>query len=417
MPALNSPFTVESGSTLRNRVVKAAMEENLAGVDQVPDHRLISLYSEWGKSGVGLLITGHVMVDARALAQPADVVLEASTPLDAFSRWAAAAKSHGARVWMQINHPGRVVQKDMGTATWSASDVAIEAGALSSMFPKPRSMSEAQIDECVARFAATASQAEAAGFDGVEIHAAHGYLLSQFLSPLTNRRTDRWGGSLENRARLLLAVVGAVRAAVKPGFAVAVKLNSADFQRGGFDLADARRVVALLAGTGVDVVELSGGSIESLATSGFAADGRTLAREAYFLDLVAELIEESAIPIMITGGIRRATIASDVLDRGAELVGVATSFALSPESVGGWPDGEEGAVEQPRVRIRSKSLASAAVQAVAHRQFVRRASGKPGISRLSPLLALALDRLERVRTRRRYARWIGARIDGAETSR
>lgn len=168
----------------------------------------------------------------------------------------------------------------------------------------------------VARFAATAALAAEAGFHGVQIHAAHGYLLAQFLSPLTNRRTDRWGGDLDNRARMLLDVVRAVRAAVPEGFAVAVKLNTADFQRGGFDEGEAVQVVEALASAGCDLVELSGGSVESLATHGHPADERTLAREAYFLELASDIIRTARLPVMVTGGIRRAAVAQRVLDQG-----------------------------------------------------------------------------------------------------
>jgi 2,4-dienoyl-CoA reductase-like NADH-dependent reductase (Old Yellow Enzyme family) len=157
----------------------------------------------------------------------------------------------------------------LGQPALAPSAVALEMGALSRQFAPPRAMTEADIEEVIARFIRSAELAERAGFSGVEIHAAHGYLLSQFLSPLSNRRDDRWGGSLHNRARLLLEIVQGVRATVSPTFAVAVKLNSADFQRGGFSPEDAR-VVEMLAPLGVDLVELSGGSYEAPAMTGAA---------------------------------------------------------------------------------------------------------------------------------------------------
>ena len=253
---------------LRNRVGKAAMEEGMAGAGQLPDERLFSLYRRWGAGGAGLLITGNVMVHAEALTGPGGVVLDESSPLAPFTAWAEAAKSGGAAVWMQINHPGRQVPAAQPGVAWAPSAVSVDLGRHSGRFARPVAMTAAQIEATIARFAVTASRAEDAGFDGVEIHAAHGYLLSQFLSPLVNKRTDAWGGSLENRARMLLDVVRAVRASVSPSFAVAVKLNSADFQRGGFDLDDARRVITMLEPLGVDLVELSGGSYESPAMSG-----------------------------------------------------------------------------------------------------------------------------------------------------
>ena len=161
---------------------------------------------------------------------------------------------------MQISHPGRQVRANMPGVCWGPSAVPLEMGKHSKRFGTPSAMTGEQIDATLQRFVTTAVRAEDAGFDGVEVHGAHGYLLSQFLSPLVNKRTDRLGGSLENRARLLLDVVRRIRATVSPGFAVAVKLNSADFQRGGFDADDAGRVIAMLAPLGVDIVELSGGS-------------------------------------------------------------------------------------------------------------------------------------------------------------
>ena len=276
MPSeLFSPLTLRSGLILPNRIAKAAMEEGMAGVAQLPDQRLVSLYQRWGAGDAGLLITGNVMVHAEALTGPGGVVIDKDAPLEPFAQWAKAAKTGGGAVWMQINHPGRQVQADMPGVVWAPSAVSIDLGKHSRRFGRPVAMTPAQIQATVERFTAAAAHAERAGFDGVEVHAAHGYLLSQFLSPLTNRRTDGWGGSLENRAQMLLDVVRAIRSTVAPSFAVAVKLNSADFQRGGFDADDAQRVIAMLEPLGVDVVELSGGSYESPAMSGRPADGST----------------------------------------------------------------------------------------------------------------------------------------------
>jgi 2,4-dienoyl-CoA reductase-like NADH-dependent reductase (Old Yellow Enzyme family) len=293
---LFSPLVLQSGGTLRNRIAKAAMEEGMAGVFQLPDERLISLYRRWGEGDAGLLITGNVMVHAEALTGPGGIVLDDRASIDPFVRWAEAGKGGGAAMWMQISHPGRQVRAEMPGVSWAPSAVAIELGKHSKRFSPPVAMTEEQIAATVERFATSARRAWEAGFDGVEVHAAHGYLISQFLSPLVNKRDDEWGSSLENRARLLLDVVRAIRAVVPATFAVAVKLNSADFQRGGFDADDAGRVIAMLKPLGVDLVELSGGSYESPAMSGRPADTRAVAREAYFLDLAADLAEASRLP-------------------------------------------------------------------------------------------------------------------------
>src|SRR6201997_5446208 len=200
---LFSELALPSGARLRNRVAKAAMEEGMAGDGQLPGARLISLYRTWGAGGAGLLITGNVMVHAEALTGPGGVVLDDRAPLDPFTRWARAGKAGGAAMWMQISHPGRQVQARMPGVVWGPSAVAVELGKHSKRFGQPVAMTKEQIGATIERFATTAGLAERAGFDGVEVHAAHGYLLSQFLSPLVNQRTDRWGGSLENRARFL----------------------------------------------------------------------------------------------------------------------------------------------------------------------------------------------------------------------
>lgn len=405
MTALNEPLHLGHGAPLPNRIAKAAMEEMLAAPGQLPGDELVTLYRRLAAGGAGLLITGHVMIDRRAVAQPGDVVLEQDTPLEPLRRWAAAGKSAGGRIWMQINHPGRVIPKDLADLTWAPSAVPVDAGGFSSMYATPRSMTPLEIGETVERFATTAQRARQAGFDGVEIHAAHGYLLSQFLSPLVNRRDDHWGGSPHNRARMLLDVVDTVREWVGTGFTVAVKLNSADFQRGGFDTDDARDVIRMLADAGADLVELSGGSIESLATAGSPADGRTLAREAYFLELAERLVAGSPLPLMLTGGIRRREVAQRVLDSGVAVAGLATALAIDPDLPGQWLAGADTRARPPRTVIRNKKLAAAAVQAATSRRLARLGAGKPSRTPCPPGVALLVDRLVRARRRRGYLEW------------
>jgi 2,4-dienoyl-CoA reductase-like NADH-dependent reductase (Old Yellow Enzyme family) len=228
---LFEPLRLRSGSILANRIAKAAMEEGMAGRAQLPDERLLALYRRWGAGGAGLLITGNVMVHAAALTGPAGVVLDHVASLEPFARWAEAGKGRGAQMWMQINHPGRQVEAAMPAVAWAPSAVAVDLGRHSRRFAQPVAMTPAQIEATVERFAVTARRAEQAGFDGVEVHAAHGYLLSQFLPPLVNRRSDEWGGSLENRARMLLEVVRAIRTRVASSFSVAVRLNRASPRR------------------------------------------------------------------------------------------------------------------------------------------------------------------------------------------
>ncbi|NIF15534.1 NADH:flavin oxidoreductase/NADH oxidase family protein [Pantoea sp. Cy-639] len=404
------PLQLPNGSVIPNRIAKAAMEENLANLDQTPSDALLRLYQAWAEGGAGLLLTGNVMVDARAMTGPGGVVLDDSQPLRRFSEWARVGRAQGAQFWMQINHPGRQMQASLGQDTVAPSAVALEMGGLSKLFALPRALDEAGIAEVIQRFARTAALAEQAGFNGVQVHAAHGYLLSQFLSPLSNQRQDRWGGSLENRARLLLEVVKAVRAAVSPGFGVAVKLNSADFQRGGFEPADARQVVLWLNELAVDMVELSGGSYEAPAMQGDSRDGRTLAREAYFLEFAREIAAIARMPVMVTGGIRRLPVVEQVLDSGVAMAGIATALALDPALPRLWQAGEVAALAVlPAIRWKRKAFAALAYMALVKLQMRRLADGRRPAPNASPLRALLLEQCATRRRSRQYRQLMARR--------
>lgn len=290
----------------------------------------------------------------------------------------------------------------MGQQALAPSAVALEMGSFSKLFAEPRPMTEDDIEEVIQRFAKSAALAEKSGFTGVQIHAAHGYLLSQFLSPLTNRRTDRWGGSLENRARLLLSVIEAIRQAVSPQFCVAVKLNSADFQRGGFDTDDARQVIGWLNEQPIDLLELSGGSYEAPAMQGEARDGRTLAREAFFLEMATELASVARMPVMVTGGIRRLPVVEQVLDSGIAMAGIATALAIEPSLVKHWREGRNSEPQLPPIRWKRKPLAALANMAVVRFQMARLSRGRQPKPEVSALWALIRDRLYLSRRTRQY---------------
>jgi 2,4-dienoyl-CoA reductase-like NADH-dependent reductase (Old Yellow Enzyme family) len=277
------------------------------------------------------------------------------------------------------------------------------------MFPGRRELPPPYTAAVARRFVATAVLAERAGFTGVEIHAAHGYLLSQFLSPLANRRTDQWGGSLENRARLLLDIVRGVRAAVAPRFAVAVKLNSADFQRGGFSPEDARAVVAMLAPLGVDLVELSGGSYEAPAMMGSARDERTLAREAYFLEFAREIAAVATMPLMVTGGIRRREMAEKVIESGVAMAGIATALAIEPSLPRNWRLGKSDAPKLKPITWKNKPVASSAHMAAVRYQLVRLSRRRRTAPNVSPVWALLTSQMQAKRSARQYRRWMTER--------
>ncbi|MSU98343.1 NADH:flavin oxidoreductase/NADH oxidase family protein [Pseudomonas mandelii] len=405
-----SPFQtlkLPNGQTLDNRIAKAAMDENLADTGQAPSTALLKLYQAWAEGEAGLLLTGNVMIDRRAMASPAGVVLEDERHLELFRQWATIGRSGGAHVWMQLNHPGRQIMANLGQQAWAPSAVALDLGSFSKMFAEPKPMSESDIAEVIQRFATSAALAEKAGFTGVQIHAAHGYLISQFLSPLTNRRADQWGGSLENRARLLLAVVSAVRQAVSPQFCVSVKLNSADFQRGGFDADDARQVIQWLNDQPLDLLELSGGSYEAPAMQGDARDGRTLAREAYFLEMAGELASVASMPVMVTGGIRRLAIVEQVLDSGIAMAGIGTALAIEPQLVKRWREGQDSHPQLPPILWKRKPLAALANMAVVKFQLNRLSRGRKTRPQVSALWALIVDQLYLARRTRQYRQAMG----------
>lgn len=412
-PTLFEPLALPNGQVVPNRIAKAAMEENMADRQHLPGADLLGLYRQWGAGGAGMILTGNVMVAADAVTGPGGVVLDAGQPLDPFRKWADAGKSHGARMWMQINHPGRQVYVATNPEAIAPSAVPVEIAGYSKLFAPPRAMTEADIQRVIGQFADTAALAEKAGFDGVEIHAAHGYLLSQFLSPLTNLRQDDWGGSLENRARILIQIVRAVRARVSRDFGVGVKLNSADFQKGGFDAADAVAVVRLLNDEAVDLVEISGGSYESPAMHGRPASASTRAREAYFVDFARDIVAVARMPVMVTGGIRRLATARDALApedgrAGVAMVGIAQAMAYAPDLPNQWRRAER-VVEVPVVRWKNKPLSGLATMALAKLQLQRMGKGKaPSFSAWAPGV-LVRDQIRTRLRNRQYRNWLDQR--------
>lgn len=400
-----SPFTplqLPNGQVIANRIAKAAMEENMADLHQAPSKALKQLYKTWADGEPGLLLTGNVMIDRRAMTGPGGVALENEQHLASFREWADVARTKGVHFWVQLSHPGRQTMANLGQQALAPSAIALDVGSFSKMFAKPKAMTEDDIQDVIKRFATSARLAEQAGFTGVQIHGAHGYLLSQFLSPLSNHRTDRWGGPLENRARLLLEVVRAVRDSVSPSFCVSVKLNSADFQRGGFDETDARAVVEMLNTLPIDLLELSGGSYEAPAMQGEARDGRTLAREAYFLDFATQMASIATMPLMVTGGIRRLPVVQQVLDSGIAMAGIATALTLEPQLIKQWREGRDLNPQLRPMEWKRKPLAALATLAVVRDQMRRLSRGRLPNPNVAPWLALACDQWFIARRTRQY---------------
>ncbi len=341
MSTIAEPITLPCGAVLPNRLAKGAMTEGLADCQGRATPELARLYGLWAEGGSGLLITGNVQIDGDHLERPGNVIIQGrpdDAALDGLRAMAAAGTRGGGHVWMQISHAGRQTQASVNPHPKAPSAVAVQLPG--NQFGTPVALTEAEIVDLIERFGVAAEVARETGFTGVQIHAAHGYLLSQFLSPRSNLRTDDWGGSLENRARMLMQVVARVRQAVGPGFPVGVKLNSADFQKGGFAFEDSVIVAGWLQDAGVDLLEISGGSYEQPAMMDIQGieppeipvqRTSTAAREAYFVGFAKTLRRSVSLPLMVTGGFRtRAGMNMAIETGGADVIGLGRPLCVDP---------------------------------------------------------------------------------------
>ncbi|MDZ4051045.1 NADH:flavin oxidoreductase/NADH oxidase family protein [Limnobacter sp.] len=347
-PELKQPFTLPCGVVVPNRLCKAAMTEGVANSKLQATQRHATLYKRWAEGGAGILITGNVLIDRNILERPGNVSIDPAPEhgepdgMDALRTWAKAGTSNGNHLWMQISHAGRQSPRYVTNQPVGPSAVQLE---LLGNYAPPRALREDEILDLIQRFARVARIAKEAGFTGVQVHGAHGYLLSSFLSPVTNQRTDQWGGSLENRARFLLEAVRAVRKAVGPAFPVAVKLNSDDFRKGGFSNEECLQVVKWLNDEKIDLLEISGGTYEQPRLLGHtgAADSvkdeqptqreSTKKREAYFLNYARAIREVATMPLMVTGGFRSREAMEEALSDGVcDVIGLGRPLCTHPDT-------------------------------------------------------------------------------------
>ncbi|MEW6205002.1 MAG: NADH:flavin oxidoreductase/NADH oxidase family protein [Pseudomonadota bacterium] len=345
---LKQPFTLPCGVVVPNRLCKAAMTEGVANARLQATERHATLYKRWAEGGAGILITGNVLIDRNILERPGNVSIDPAPEhgdpegMDALRAWAKAGTSNGNQLWMQISHAGRQSPRYVTTKPVAPSEVQLE---LLGNYAAPRALREDEILDLIQRFARVARIAKEAGFTGVQVHGAHGYLLSSFLSPITNQRTDQWGGSLENRARFLLEAVRAVRKTVGPNFPVAVKLNSDDFRKGGFSNEECLQVVKWLNDEKIDLLEISGGTYEQPRLLGHtgAADSvkdeqpamreSTKKREAYFLNYAKAIREVATMPLMVTGGFRSREAMEEALADGVcDVIGLGRPLCTHPDT-------------------------------------------------------------------------------------
>jgi 2,4-dienoyl-CoA reductase-like NADH-dependent reductase (Old Yellow Enzyme family) len=384
---LESRLKLPCGKELRNRLAKAAMSERLGGDKHVPGPELAELYREWSSSGAGLLITGNVMVDRGAIAEPGNVVLDEESPLAPFETW--AAQTNETETWMQMNHPGRQALRLSTDQTVAPSSVRLKG--MFGLFATPRRLEPVEIKGIIQAFGRTASLAKQAGFDGVQIHGAHGYLISQFLSPLTNQREDAWGGSPAKRRRFAIEVVREVRSRVGGDFPVGMKLNSADFQRGGFTEEESMKLVEVLEDEGIDLLEISGGTYEKaemFEETEIAESTRR--REAFFIDYAETVRDRTSLPLMVTGGFRTADAMRDAVQSGAvDVVGLARPMAIEPDIPRRVLNHETEGVDRPDLSTGFKKLDSFLQGAWYQAQIKRMGAGKrpaPNLSRIGATL-------------------------------
>jgi 2,4-dienoyl-CoA reductase-like NADH-dependent reductase (Old Yellow Enzyme family) len=349
-------FELGRGARIKNRFFKSALSEQLGDSDHRPRPDLITLYRRWAEGGAGLLMTGNVMIDRRFLGEPGNVVLEDDRHREAFQFWAESTFGHDTQLWMQLNHPGKQIPSFLCSEPVAPSAVSMGHG-LGHLFKTPRALSGEEILEIVGRFATSAALTRDFGFDGVQIHAAHGYLINQFLSPHHNRREDDWGGDASRRMCFLLEVYRAMRSAVGDDYPIGIKLNSADFLRGGFSEEQSMEVVDQIAAEGIDLIEISGGTYESPAMVGHRVKESTRVREAYFLEYAEKVRQRVETPLVVTGGFRSGPAMLEALNSGAtDFIGLGRPLAIEPSLPKRLMGDPSGYIDLPRPTTGFKSV-------------------------------------------------------------
>ena len=334
--ALFQPLELPCGAILKNRIAKSAMSDSLGDGRGDPTDAQIRLYERWAEGGLAVSIVGEVQGNLHSAEKPGNLVLGPASDPARFRALARAGSVNGAQLWLQLGHAGAMahppISDPKGPSALDMPGLTCAALTLEEVRGVP------------SEFARTARMAKALGFGGVQIHAAHGFLLSQFLSPLFNRRQDGYGGSIANRMRLLLDVVEEVCAAVQPGFPVAIKLNATDQLEGGFQEDDALAVVTALDATGIDLIDISGGTYFPGARSASDSAGGG----PYFLDFAERARPLTDKPLMVTGGFKALQQATDALDRGVDMIGLARALVLDPSLPNRWQSGNAGDPVFPR---------------------------------------------------------------------
>ena len=374
------------GAILKNRIAKAAMTERLANINNTSNSKLSNLYSKWAQSGAGLLISGNIMVDKRFKESAGNIVIEDESGLEALKDLTIAGTKEDCHLWAQISHAGR--QSTIFSTFRPIAPSAVQLKKLM-LFAKPRAMTILEIEDVIQRFVTTAVICKKAGFTGVQIHSAHGYLLSQFLSPITNLRTDEYGGSIENRSRVLFEIIKRTRIAVGANFPISVKLNSADFQRGGFNEEDALYVIERLQELKIDLLEISGGTYENIVFLTKRNEREsTRKREAYFMEFAEKIRSVTDIPLMVTGGFRTIDFCEKVIENNElEVIGFARPFLVDETFPSSFVNREHEKIEDANFNFKIKKMADMAEAGFYDYQIHQIAKDKPLKPNYNPYLA------------------------------
>ena len=350
---LFTPITLPNGTTIKNRFFKSAMSEGMGTKNFQPKKNIATLYKRWAEGGTGLIITGNIMVDPKGIAEPGNIVFDKNSNMEILKNWAKQGQQHGAKVMVQLNHPGKQVPKTIAKETVAPSAVPLGNG-LNKLFSTPRALTTSEVEELVQKFVTSAKVAKEAGFSGVQIHAAHGYLISQFLSPHDNRRTDKYGGSLENRMRFLKEIYLGMREELRKDFTIGIKINSTDFKEDGLTEEDSLKTIIELANLGLDFVEISGGTYERPAMMGATSKSTN---QVFFAEYSKKLKQKIEIPVVVTGGIRSINAMNTLLnDNTTDFIGIARPLTIDPNIPNKIKQGAYTIVETTRVSTGVKKL-------------------------------------------------------------
>ena len=321
--------------------------------DFQPKKNIATLYKRWAEGGTGLIITGNIMVDPKGTAEPGNIVFDKNSNMEILKNWANQGQQHGAKVMVQLNHPGKQVPKTIAKETVAPSAVPLGNG-LNKLFSTPRALTTSEVEELIQKFVTSAKVAKEAGFSGVQIHAAHGYLISQFLSPHDNRRTDKYGGSLENRMRFLKEIYLGMREELGKDFTIGIKINSTDFKEDGLTEEDSLKTIIELANLGLDFVEISGGTYERPAMMGATSKSTN---QVFFAEYSKKLKQKIEIPVVVTGGIRSINAMNTLLnDNTTDFIGIARPLTIDPNIPNKIKQGTYTIVETTRVSTGVKKL-------------------------------------------------------------